>query len=649
MCADVKALRTAAKSRLRVRGFWHLLANAARNGAVLICVGRQVVGWTRRADVLRGLLLAGAMLCGGGTAAQGQDIISFSFPGADKQLQHALSSASLLALAEIEGTTEPLDLFSAARTDYGRLLGALYAEGYYSGVIHILIDGREAADFAAVDAPQTIGNIRVTIQPGVRFTFLRARMKPYAPGTRLPPAYRDGKAAQSGAIADAARAGVDGWRRLGYAKAEVVGQTIIADHRISKIDAEILLSAGPQVHFGKLNLSGNGRMTPHRIVQIAGFHEGELFDPETLDEMALRLRRTGVFRSVAITEADSLGPGNRMDIGLTLVEEAPRRFGFGAEVSSADGANLSAFWLHRNLFGGGERLRFDMLAKGIDSQNAAAEYQIGARLDRPGTPFTDSSAFVLTSLDRAEVLGARIDTLTLGFGLSRVLSDTLKAEAGLSYVTSSIKNNGATYDFKALALPLSVEWDRRDSTLSPTKGSYLTLGVTPFLGFGTTGSGAQIKADARVYKSVGANERLVLAGRVQLGAVVGSALLSTPPDYLFYSGGGGTVRGHPFKSLGVTVQRSGGVVASSGGLGFVGLSGEARYAITETLGAAAFYDAGWIGGSGLLGGGGNWQAGAGVGIRYDTGFGPIRLDVAAPVTGSTGNGLQVYVGIGQSF
>ena len=124
-------------------------------------------------------------------------------------------------------------------------------------------------------------------------------------------------------------------------------------------------------------------MSARRIVQIAGYHEGEQFDPEVLSKMATRLRRSGVFQSVSITEAKTVSPGNRLDFDLTLVEEPPRRFGFGAEASSSDGANLSAFWLHRNLFGGGERFRLDGLVQSIGANTGMAEYQFGARIDLP--------------------------------------------------------------------------------------------------------------------------------------------------------------------------------------------------------------------------------------------------------------------------
>ncbi len=592
--------------------------------------------------------LAAALLLSA-APAPALDSLTFSFPGADRKLAVALRAASLLDQAKADNATDAQDLFAAARSDYARLLSTLYAEGYYGGVISITIDGREAADFAAVDSPDTISKIHVTVEPGRQFAFAKARMRPYAPGTKLPPAYGDTKPALSTAISDAAKAGVEGWRQLGYAKASVADQSIVADHGSALISSEIVLKAGPKLTFGKLNLTGYERMHYRRIVKIAGYREGEVFDPDTLDKMSDRLRRTGIFRSVVITEARTPRPDGSLDIGLAVVEEPPRRIGFGAEVSSADGANLSAFWLHRNLFGGGERLRFDAILKGVDSKYDLTEYQIGVRLDRPATPLTDSSVYVATNLERSEILGLEIETFTFGIGAERVMSKTLTINAGLNYTTSSISDQSFKARFKGLSLPVSFKWDRRDDILNPRSGSYITVGATPFWGFGTTDSGSQFKADARLYRSFGADDRITLAGRLQLGTVVGSQLLNTPPDFLFYSGGGGTVRGHPYQSLGVPITRIIGSSSQWGGMSFIGLSGEVRATINDKLGAAAFYDAGYIGATELWGAGGEWQTGAGLGVRYDTGFGPVRLDVAFPVTGSTGDGMQVYIGIGQAF
>src|SRR5690606_5369172 len=293
---------------------------------------------------------------------------------------------------------------AAARADYGRLLGALYGEARYSAVISIRADGREVADIAPLDDPQGIGTLEIVIEPGPAFTFARARMKPYAPGTDLPPEYRDRQVARSSAVKAAAEAGVAGWRNVGHAKARVAGQQIVADHASATLDSQILLEAGPLVRFGRLNMSGYDRLEPRRLAKIAGFPNGEVFDPDALDVMAERLRRTEIFRSVVLREAESLGPGDTLDVDL-VVEELPlRRFGFGADVSSFAGASVSGYWLHRNLLGGGERLRIDGAIDGLGGQLDFIEYSLGARIERPATPSADTTTHIQAEFSRSSLV-----------------------------------------------------------------------------------------------------------------------------------------------------------------------------------------------------------------------------------------------------
>lgn len=566
----------------------------------------------------------------------------------DKDLRTLLRSVSALFQARDRKTVADEDVFAAARADYANFLAALYSEGYYAPVIHIRLDGREAGDIAPLDAPTDIKAVSVEVDPGPRFTFGRARMKPYAPGTKLPPAYGDTKVAKSTAIVEAADAGVEGWRQVGHPKARVSDQIIVADHPRATIDSQILLDPGPRLSFGKLTLSGYERMKPRRLAKIAGFPTGEVYDPDLVAKVENRLRKTGIFRSVALTEAETPSPDGTLDFHLAVTEELPRRYGFGAEASSLQGLSVSGYWMHRNLFGGGERLRIDGEVTEIGGQSGIVGYSLGARIDRPATPTADSSAFLAIRAEKFTVVDLTVEGVSLSFGLTRVLSDQLTAEAGVRLTDEWATYPGGRTNYRLLSLPIGVTWDSRDEPLDAHKGFYLASEVTPFLGFGTTGSGGRVTADARVYRALGSEKGTVLAGRLQIGSVFGSALTATPPEYLFYSGGGGTVRGQPYQSLGVPVTK-GLLSIDYGGRSFVGLSGEVRQDITDTISAVAFADAGYISAGELFGGGGEWHSGAGLGLRYDTGIGPIRVDLAAPVSGSTGDGLQLYIGIGQAF
>jgi translocation and assembly module TamA len=533
---------------------------------------------------------------------------------------------------------------AAARADYGRLLGALYAAGHYSGVVSIRVDGREAAAIPVLDDPARIARIEITVEPGPPFRFSRAEVAPLAPGTDLPPEFAAGQPAPSGVISDAVRAGVEGWRNVGHARAEPAGQEIVADHANATLDARVRLAPGPRLRFGHLTVTGNARVRTERIEEIAGLPEGEVFSPEEMRRAAERLRRTGAFRSVSLREAEEPGPGDLLPIGLRVDEEKRRRLGFGAEVSSSEGLRLTGYWLHRNLFGGAERLRFDGEIAGIGGETGGEDYRVAASYARPATFTPDTSLTFDAMAEQRFEPDYDIQSFEIGAGLSHIFSDTLSGAASLRYRQSRVEDTAGTTDFSTLTLPISLTWNRRDDRLSPVDGFYVEAEAMPFLGLETSGSGARLEVDARAYRGFG-DGRFVAAARLQLGSIFGPSLAETPRDFLFYSGGGGSVRGQDYQSLGVTALPGG---IRSGGQHFLGLQAELRARVTEKIGVVAFYDWGYLAAQDWGDAFDGSHSGAGLGLRYDTGIGPIRLDVAVPVSGG-GEGAQIYIGIGQAF
>lgn len=583
-----------------------------------------------------------------GGPAVALDRLDFTVAGGDKALTQALRGASLLVTSELDGQDDAQDLFAAARAEYGTLLGALYAQGHYSGVISIKVDGREAAGIAPLDAPSRIGVIAVTVDPGPAFRLSRAQIGPLAPGTDVPRGFATGQPAPSSVVREAAVAGVAGWRDVGHAKARVAAQEVTADHADATLSAQITLEPGPRLRFGPLSVTGAERMRERRIVKIAGLPEGEVFSPEELDRAANRLRRTGVFRSVSMTEGEAILSPDLLPITVTVVEEKPRRLSFGAEIASAEGVSLTGYWLHRNLLGGAERLRVDAEIANLGAQNSGVDYALGLSLERPATFTPDTTVGVSAEIGHLDEEDYYADVATIGIGATHYFTDALTGRVGIDYEYAEGRDVVDRFLFRNISLPIGVTWDRRNDKTNATGGWYLDAEVKPFFGFGTTGSGTRSTLDARGYLGFGAEDGIVLAGRVQAGAVLGSALLETPRDDLFYSGGGGTVRGQPYQSLGVNLAR-GLLSPKIGGTHFLGAQIEARAMVTERIGVVGFYDVGRIDVGGFFGTAGDWHSGAGIGVRYDTGFGPIRLDVAAPVGGTTGEGVQIYVGLGQAF
>ncbi|WP_235823652.1 autotransporter assembly complex protein TamA [Actibacterium lipolyticum] len=571
--------------------------------------------------------------------------VRLSAPTAGDDLQDDLRAASLAIAANEEKATKPQDLLAAARADYAQLIGVLYAMGYYSPVINILVDGREAASIPPFATPKTIDKIRLKVTPGPKFKFSQARVAPLANSTVLPEGFAVGEPAKSTLIQEAAQAGVSGYRDVGFAKARIAGQNITADHRARTLAADIQLDPGRRLQFGDLIITSESRVREKRIREIAGLPSGETFSPEELEDAASRLRRSGAFRSVALLEAETPNADDTLDIEAALVDEKKRRFGFGAEVSSLEGLGVSAYWMHRNLLGGAERLRIEGEVKGIAGDSGGVDYRLGATITRPATFDEDTRLLVLGELEELDEPDFFERKATVGASLFRQFSDVLEVGAGVRFRYSEVRDDLGERTFTHLTIPVTAAWDRRNNPLNPVGGFYLQATGEPFVGVSGSQSGARVYADARAYEGLGADDRFVVAGRLQFGSVIGAEIVDVPPDMLFFSGGGGTVRGQPYQSLNVDLPSG----DSTGGRAFLGASAEVRVGVTDSISVVGFADAGFIGADSWPGDNGAWHSGAGLGLRYETGIGPIRLDVATPIGGATGDGIHIYVGIGQAF
>jgi len=587
----------------------------------------------------------------------------------DEDLRQVLENASLTLSLEAEEPPEgetysSQDYVAAAIADYRRLLTGLYAQGFYGGTISIQVDGREASTIPPLNAPATVGRIDIQVTPGPEFLFGRAEVVPLAPGTELPEAFAIGEVARAEAIRGAVRAAVMQWRETGYAMAEAGAQEIVANHPTNTLNASVQVLPGPLLTFGDVTISGNEDVRTQRIREIAGLPVGTVFSPGELDRAQTRLQRTGAFRSAALVEADAVGPGDTLPIEVQVIERLPRRFGAGLEYSTIDGATVSAYWLHRNLFGGAERLRVEGEVSGIDEvggqddedgvEGDGIDYRLGVTFGRPATFRPDVDLEVSATLQQLQEPEYFLQQLEADVSLTQYRTDRLTYGAGVGFLTAREETNERVREYTLLTLPLSGEYDRRDVPLDPTGGYYLDLEAVPFVGVaGDIGTGGRFLADARGYYGIGETDRLVFAARAQLGSVVGVDRIEAPADFLFYSGGGGTVRGQEYQSLGIDGDvdlGEGPVDFRTGGASFVGVQLEARFSVTDTIGVVGFYDYGRVGEDALPSSDDESHSGAGLGFRYDTGIGPIRLDVATPLDGDeAGKRVEVYIGIGQAF
>ena len=565
----------------------------------------------------------------------------------DVNLRDELRGGSLLIEQTLleENPPSTSEILAAAQADYKRLLAVLYDNGYFSGVITINVDGREAAAIPPVEPPATISRVVIDVDAGPQFRFGRARIAPVAEGTELPEGFAEGQTASLGVLKNTVSAGVNGWRAQGHAKATLSEQELTADHLARTIRADLTLEPGPRLRFGPLVVQTRSDVRLQRIIEIAGLPDGDVFTPEEIRLSTNRLRRTGAFNAVALSEAEEIGPGDTLTINAQITDAPKRRLGFGAELSTLEGLTVSAFWLHRNLLGGAERLRFDAEVSGIGGNSGGTDYKLAARFERPATFNEDTDFYALAKLEQLDEVSFFSRQLDLEAGIKRIATEKRTYTLGLGLRTAQTRDAFGENNYTLFTLPLTAQFDYRDDPLDAKDGYFIRATATPFLAISGADNGIRASVDARGYKTFGTARPVTLALRGQFGSVYGPDLSRAPADYLFYSGGGGTVRGQEYQSLGVAVGTD-----TTGGRSFVGLSAEVRMGVADAIGIVGFADAGYVGEEEFYDGTGTWHSGAGIGLRYKTGIGPIRFDLAVPTSGpETDETFQVYIGIGQSF
>jgi len=573
--------------------------------------------------------------------------VTLSAPGASDDLIERLRANALLFREPEEGTVRTGDdITSAARADYGRLIGVLYEEGYFAPVITIRLDGRDAAGISPFSSPSQVGQVEIEIDTGPPFRLGRAEIGPLAGNTELPEEFRPGETATTPLLRATTEAALERWRSRGHAFADVADQQITAQNQAAILDVAIRVDPGAIITFGDLVPEGQQRMRVQRIIEIAGLPTGEVYSPEAIARAEDRLRDTGTFSAVALQLRDPRA-GDISDVSAVVAEAPLRRLGFGAEIATDEGLLLSAFWLHRNLLGGAERLRFDAEISGISADETVEELdgELRARFERPATFGPDTTLAIEAAILYLQEPTYTIQSIGAEATLTRRFTETVTAFGGVGLSFSRVDDAFGERDITRVTLPLGATYENRDDPVDPRGGAYGEATLTPFLTLEGSG-GARFTFDLRGYKGFGEEERTRVAARIQLGSLFGGDLIDISPDDLFYSGGGSTVRGQAYQSLGAIQMGQ-----PSGGRGFLGLSGEIRHDIGDTnFGIVGFADAGHVSAGAWGDGPSDWHAGAGLGLRYDTPFGPIRIDVATPVTGDdAGQEAFLYIGIGQAF
>ncbi|MDZ4374395.1 MAG: autotransporter assembly complex family protein [Phenylobacterium sp.] len=433
----------------------------------------------------------------------------------------------------------------------------------------------------------------------------------------------------------------------GYADAAPEPREVIVDHADYTVRPTYRIAAGRLVRLDGLQVTVDGRTRPAWVEGLAPWTEGDVYDPNDVAELERRLLDTGVYDTVTVALAplENTNDQGLRPVVVSLAERARRTIEGSASYDTEDGFGVNARWTHYNRLG-----RADTLS--LLGQVSVRDSRAGAELTlphwrRPQQTLKTRAAVYRLRTDAYDETGAGVEAdITRRYGPTSYFTYGASLDAGRTEELRARTLLPLRRDLVTVATLADLLLDRSNDPLDPTRGWRLSTRLEPTIILGdTTLPYLRAVAQGTYYLSLDPEADTVIAARVRAGRIVNGTVDEVPASQRFYAGGGGSVRGFPYQGVGPRIDDD----TPRGGVFLFESSLEVRRSLTGQWGVAAFVDAGAVGSSGPV----DFQdlaVGAGVGVRYNLGFAPIRFDIAMPVARKRGAPpFQIYVSIGQSF
>ncbi len=442
----------------------------------------------------------------------------------------------------------------------------------------------------------------------------------------------------------------------GFPFASIAEPELLIDHDRTEGDLAMPVDPGGKYVFAAVTSSRPEFLSGRHLARIARFEPGDLYRQSLVQDLRQAIQATGLVSAVTVSTRQIEPPQGDQpgELALDVALEPGRlrtvagAIGYGSE----DGFKLEASWEHRNLFPPEGALKI----RGIVGTREQL-FGIGYRRNN----FRGRDRLLSLDAYASDIESEAVDARSIGLrGSFERYSNLLfqkpfSWQIGAEVVFSDERNRRLRSiplprrEFLVGSLFGRATIDRSDSLLDPTKGFRLTVFAAPEYSRTALSDTVYLRGqvDASVYRPV--SDRVVLAGRTRLATIQGAQTFEIAPSRRIYAGGGSSVRGYGYQAVGPRNDFG----EPTGGRSLVELSAEARIG-TGLFGGAVqivpFFDLGTV----SLATTPDFRFvryGAGVGVRYETGFGPIRVDLGVPLNREKmfDSPFAVYVSLGQAF
>jgi len=596
--------------------------------------------WVRRGSVVAGcFFLLGVLWAISAWAADGPPSYSVVFRGIDPSLQSLLQSVSVTVKHRDHPPANLFLLRRRAKEDAEAFVQALKSKGWFDARVEALLSGEGAS---------TVVTFLADTGPLYHFGPPRLHLPLDAP--ELKPPSLESLGLKAGAPAESALVFAAGDALLTHARQQGFPLIRQLDHRYDlDRDRHLLhvlfdLQPGPRVRLGQVHFSGDEGLDPSFLARHLAWRPGAVYHPKRLERIQRSLMGTRLFSSVAVTLGDQPAQGELWPVAIRLTQRKHKTIAAGAGYSTDKGINLKGLWEHRNAFHIGQRIN-TKTELGTEAQSISLSHE---------TPDFRQSGQKLTlalQMERSLEDAFISQSIQLGANVLRpVLAPGGEASLGVEWRIADVmeKSGGVRSSFATTAIPMALKLDRSDDLLDPGQGWRWGSELKPVIALSAAGQPhARVVNRGSLYHTLSSAPRTVWALRAEADTVVGASHDDLAADQRLYAGGSGTLRGVGYQLAGPLDSEH----KPTGGRSLLAVGTEVRWLVNPSVGLVGFLDGARSYEDQVPDFSEGMLFGAGIGGRYLTPVGPLRLDFGIPLRRRDGvdDPFQIYVSIGQAF
>ncbi len=429
--------------------------------------------------------------------------------------------------------------------------------------------------------------------------------------------------------------------RCGYPLASVEKRKIEVDMAEKIVDAASCIQEGPLSKFGPITLFGLKTVKPRYIEGKIIWKEGQTYNPDAVEETQKRLLNSDLFSSVMISHGEEVDAMGELPMKMRITEAKHRQVSIGAFYATVDGPGVSFAWVNRNVRGMGEIVDIE--------GDFSKRFLAGSISYKKPDFFKLDQTYRLVGQVSRESIHAYIAFIYRGANyLERKFDLKRTGSIGFEVEHINVANSASNGTYLLAGLPIFARYGTADSVLDPTKGYSFVYQVTPYQSLDHADQHfIKQRFTTCFYIPMTASKRVILAFRFQLGSIAGAKQHNIPLPKLFLGGSEDDLRGYRYKTVSpLNIHRK-----PFGGRSAVFATVETRFKITKNVGIVPFADFGTVTFKELPQFNAKWFKSVGVGLRYYTFFGPLRLDVGFPLDRRRiiDPAFRLYASIGQTF